>query len=181
MTENASNWCFVSEPTIFYLESKYLVLIDPLVLDGLAEKLADLPDQQSTNPKESIAPLSRPNYPMRIGLHEIDDFQPGHYQLGLNDFIAVDPDEADSEVVDVDSGTIIAIDFTYLASLAKVLTWEQYDLALQSPIGDNSAFIEINNEVGGPFYAVLSGEISYSFRGDGSYKLKIGKPILLDN
>src|SRR5208283_2800934 len=50
---------------------------------------------------------------------------------------------ADDRIFDIDTGTLIVVDLDHLGALAKILPWERYDRALQSPTGDDSPFNEI--------------------------------------
>ena len=129
--------------------------------------------ENKVNPRDSIAPYSSP---LRIGVHEVDGFQPGKYRLSASDFTRADAEDDTPEVFDIDTGTVVAIDFGYLGIVAKQLTWEQYDQALQMPIGDDSVFLAITEQVGGEFYAVIGAGSTTEFVGDGSYKLKSGTP-----
>jgi len=40
-------------------------------------------------------------------------------------------------------------------------------------------FLNINQKVGGPYYAVIDGDINSSFNSDGAYKLKSDAPLWL--
>jgi len=106
MPDKANNWCSVTDPPQLYMQSNCLVLIDPLVLDGLADQLSSLPSPDHIDPVDSIAKFAVPHYTMRIAVYKIDDFRPGYYSLSRNDFVSVSYEDPDIKVVDVDSGTI---------------------------------------------------------------------------
>jgi hypothetical protein len=116
---------------------------------------------------------------LRVGLAQVRDFCQGRYRLGNEDFEQTD-NEADFSVFDIDSGIVCVIDLDHLRSTAKALTWDRYDAFLRSQVGDNSILIAIMEQVGGPFFGMLNGNISTPFRGDGSYRLKPNAPHLVN-
>ena len=152
------------------VESGVVVLIDPLVLDGLRPRLdVDVASRIKADPREI---LSLPG-PMRVGVYRLDAFTPGVHRLSRADFQSVDGEETDDDpaTVDVDSGALIAVDVIYLPRLAQVLTWERYDWYLRSPVGDNSRWDELVREVGVTF-GLLNGDAESPFPGDGRYQLR---------
>ncbi len=158
------------------MDSKYLVLIDLLVLDGLSGQLSSLPDPITTNSIEFIAPYSDP---LRIGIYEIPDFIPGNYRFSASDLTIVDPDEKSSEIVDIDSGDMVVVDFNHLSSVARNLTWDLYDLHLQAPLNDDSIILSIIEKVGGIYFGIIGADPDTEFDGDGSYKMKGGAGVRL--
>ncbi len=156
------------------MDSKYLVLIDMLVLDGLSEQLMAIPDPKTTDPVEFIAPLAEP---LHIGVHELPDFTPGTYQFSARDLIHADPSDRSSGVVDVDTGELVLVDFAHLSSVAKNLTWDKYDLHLQAPLDDNSIIETIIEKVGGAYFGMIGADVDSEFDGDGSYKMKPGAGV----
>ena len=77
----------------------------------------------------------------------------------------------------MDSAAIVAVDINKLHELARILTWERYDFALQSPLGDDSRFLAMVDELGGPFFGLLNATDGTSFDGDGSYRIREGAPV----
>ena len=111
---------------------------------------------------------------LRIGVHTIQAFEPGMYWIGARDIVpAADDRAARGGVVDVDSGAIVVTDLDALPSVAKALTWERYD-ALFGPTGD-AKLADLLRELG-PRFAILFGDASRPFAGDGSYRLAPGAP-----
>jgi len=155
------------------ISSPLLALIDPLVLDGISPELQKLsPSEVAANP-ELVRALQGP---MKVGLHRIEDFVSGTYRIANDDIEAVVSDQGDVGAFDIDSGTLILVDLSYLARLAQILTWEKYDLALQSPADDDSCWLRFIDELGGPFFGILWGGIDTPFRGDGTYRIRSGAP-----
>jgi len=155
------------------ISSPLLALIDPLVLDGISPELQKLsPSEVAANP-ELVRALQGP---MKVGLHRIEDFVSGTYRIANDDIEAVVSDQGDVGAFDIDSGTLILVDLSYLARLAQILTWEKYDLALQSPADDDSCWLRFIDELGGPFFGILWGDIDTPFRGDGTYRIRSGAP-----
>jgi hypothetical protein len=176
-TKPTSNVSFGSEPVKLQLSTPYIVSIDPLALDGLRDRLQLLEGRTPTEQRQLLKTLS---VPLRIGLHEVKDFRPGLYSVSRNDFEAIEGSEADERVVDVDSGTIVLADLAHLARVARVLTWERYDRALQAQPGDDSAFRTMERELGGPFFAIVTGSVDSSFQGDGAYRLRSASPRIIE-
>jgi hypothetical protein len=157
----------------FQMSSSLLVLIDPLVLDGLSVQLQRLLPSELAAKPELIRTLPGP---MKVGLHRVEDFVPGTYRIANNDVEVVNPDQIDERAFDIDSGTLILADLSYLSRLAQILTWEKYDGALQSPAGDDSSWLRLTEEVGGPFFGILWGDVDTPFQGDGTYRIKSRAP-----
>ena len=174
--EVVRNFFFYGEPIEIELSGPHILLIDPLALDGLSADLQTLYEIPLSEILKRIRELSGG---LRIGLAQVRDFCQGRYRLGNGDFEETD-DEADTSVFDIDSGTVCVIDLNHLRSTAKALTWDRYDAFLQSQAGDNSIWITIMKEVGGPFFGMLNGDVSTPFRGDGSYRLKPNAPHLMN-
>lgn len=169
---DARNFSFSGEPIEFALSCPFVVLIDPIALDGLNAELQAI----SYSPLAERPKLIRllPGF-MRVGVEPIDRFHPGIYRLGNEDLEETDDQEA-AGTFDIDTGTVCVVDLNYLGPTAKTLTWQRYDNFLRSPTGDNSLWVEMTQEIGGFFFGMLSGDISTPFRGDGRYKLRSGAP-----
>jgi hypothetical protein len=160
-------------PIEFQMSSSFLVLIDPLVLDGISSELQKLLLPQVAANPQLIRALPGP---MKVGLHCVDDFFPGTYCISNDDLENADSNHEDVGVFEIDTGTLILADLGYLPRLAQILTWERYDRALQSPAGDDSSRLRFAEELGGPFFGILWGDINTPFQGDGAYKIKRGVP-----
>jgi hypothetical protein len=170
--EPLRNFSFRGEPIEFRLSCPYVLLIDPLALDGLS---ADL--QVISEARLDEIPAMTHNLPggLRIGVTEISDFSPGMHSLGNLDFEEAD-DEDSLSTFDIDSGAVCVIDLEHMGITSKALTWNRYDAFLRSQAGDNSIWVDIVTEVGGPFFGMLNGDVATPFRGDGTYRLKPGRP-----
>jgi hypothetical protein len=126
-----------------------------------------------------------------IACYTIPEFQPGLFTLDPHDIKKFgdeeedydygEAEEQDTEVGDkfssypwvgVDSGTLIVADVAHVRELAKLLTWEQYDLALQN----EEVFGQIIDALGGPFFALMHGSClpGMEFDGDGTYTIPVG-------
>ena len=163
-------------PIEFQMSSSLLVLIDPLVLNGLSVELQKLsPSEVAENP-ELIRALPGP---MKVGLHRVEGLVPGTYRIANADLESADSNDADVGVFEIDTGTLILADLGYLPRHAQILTWERYDHALRSPAGDDSIWLRFVEELGGPFFGLLWGDIETPFQGDGTYRIKIGAPRLV--
>ena len=166
VTTNAS---FDGGPVRLDLQSGRLVLIDPLALDGLHEELravsAALPSEQPT----MLQALGAQG--LRIGFEELSAFEPGVYQLDLEAFESVDAQDSHPGVFEIDSGTVVVIDLSALLAVVSNLTWDRYDHLLQSPIGDDSRLMAINDNVGGARFAIISADANRPFSGDGAFRL----------
>jgi hypothetical protein len=174
MSEQISNSSFDSRPVRMELTSDRLLLIDPLALDGLAGDLAVLGSVERASFSSALAGL--PGH-LRIGVHVLEDFSPGTYELALDAFEAVANEEGDPEVFDIDTGTVVVIDLSLLAEVAKAFTWDKYDEMLQAPLGDDSGMDELNRDVGRAGFAIISADADTPFSGDGSFRIKQGHPI----
>jgi hypothetical protein len=172
VTKNVSD---TIRPIEFQMSSSLLVLIDPLVLDGLSMELQRLvPSEVAANPG-LIRALPGP---MKVGLHRVADFAAGTYRISNDDLEGIGNDEADERVCDIDTGTLILADLSYLPALAGILTWERYDGALRSP-ADDDCWSRFTEELGGPFFGILWGDIDTPFQGDGTYRIKSEAPRLV--
>lgn len=170
-----TNISFDGRPIEIVVNSAYLVLLDPLVLDGLRANLQSL---AGCRPAERAGMLRNLPGPMRIGVHEITGFRPGNYRLAASDLEAFDEDNvSDDGVCDVDSGAIIIADIGKLDAIATILTRERYDYLLRSPLEDDSRYLALIDELGGPYFGLLNPADGTAFNGDGSYKLREGSPI----
>lgn len=174
---SARNVSFDGRPIEVAVTSPFLVLIDPAVLDGAREALQTLAGASEAEKAANARILASP---MPIAVHRIAEFRPGFYRLSASDLEAVDDDaRPDANVCATDTGAIIVVDVNKLADVARVLTWERYDLALQSPLGDDSAFLALVDELGGPFFGLLSSAEDTPFKGDGCYRLRSGAPVTI--
>jgi len=195
-----SNVSFDGQPIEFLVSVPFIVLIDPLVLDGWSKDFESLPSALAGR-IEFIQSLPTS---MRVGVQEIIGFRPGLYRLGPEDFKEVwsdDPDAddedvdidgdlsdddvdrltlegraADDRIFDIDTGSLIVVDLDHLGLLARVLPWERYDHALQSPKGDDSRFNEVCEELGGAYFGIISADAGTPFQGDGTYRLRKSAP-----
>ena len=152
------------------LESRYVVLIDPLALDGLSDQLAQigaLPVSQQLPELQALA-----EHGLRIGVQEVEIAGPGLYQVGLDSFEAAGAAQSDPGVFDIDTGTVILIDLHALSAVARAFTWDRYDALLQAPPDDDSMLAAINDEVGGPRFAIVSADADSPFTGDGAFRLR---------
>ncbi len=126
-----------------------------------------------------------------MSCYRIEDFRPGFYTLDPRDIQKLGDEEQDfdysegehavTEPVDnatsfpfaaVDSGALIVADVAHLPKLVTLLTWEQYDLALQ----DDAVFANIIEALGGAYFAVIHGGCmpGMEFDGDGTYTIPPG-------
>jgi hypothetical protein len=166
------NFSFRGEPIEFELSGPYIVLIVPRALDGLGADLQSISEIARGELPERIRGLPGG---LRIGLTRISDFRPGRYRLG-NEGFEETGGEADPSIFDFDGGTVCVVDLIHLGSTAKALTWDRYDAFLRSQAGDNAIWIDITQEIGGPFFGMLHGDVATPFRGDGSYRSKPNTP-----
>jgi hypothetical protein len=155
-------------PVRFRLESDHVVLIDPLALDGLSQELAEVGKLPASEQRSRLQALGKQG--LRIGVHAVA--VPGVYQIGVDSFEAAAAGETDPAVFDVDTGTVIVIDGGALSAVARTLTWDRYDAFLRAPVNDDSILLTINQEVGGPRFAIVSADAGSSFSGDGAFRLK---------
>jgi hypothetical protein len=145
--------------------SPWLVLIDPLALDLSQRALQALEELPETAQRQRLAAAS-PH--LRIGVHEIDGFTPGRYRIDADDLVPTA--EQGSDIVDVDSGAIVMTGLDRLPKLAAVLTWERYDASLRA--NGEAVLRQVRAALGGPRFALLSGDASRPFAGDGAYRLR---------
>jgi hypothetical protein len=169
------NASFGGEHARFVVESTQVVLIDPIALDGLASQLAEIGSSPGADQATQLHALG--DLGLRIGLAGVP--VAGTYEIGPDSFEAADLDSADPGVFDIDSGTVVIVDLSALAAVAHHFTWDRYDALLQLPVGDYSILEEVNAEVGGPRFAVVSASEAGSFNGDGAFRLRAGQPALL--
>jgi hypothetical protein len=164
------NASFDGRPVRLQLESGHLVLIDPLALDGLSKELAEVGKLPLVEQLTQLQALGA--HGLRIGAHELAGATPGTYEIRLDSFEAAADSDRDPRVFDIDTGTVVIIDGGALSAVAVALTWERYDRFLQAAIGDDSILTEINREVGGPRFAIVSADADSPFSGDGAFRLR---------
>jgi len=174
--EPVRNFSSRGEPIEFELSCPSVLLIDPLALDGLSAELQTMSEVPLGDMPEMIRDLPGG---LRIGLAQVSHFRIGRW-LGNDDLEETD-DGTDPSVFDIDSGRVCIVDLDHAGLTAKALTWDRYDAFLRSQVGDNSIWIDIVEEVGGPFFGMLNGDVSTPFRGDGSYRLKANTPHSMNN
>lgn len=177
VTTLALNVASEHRPAAFRLSSPELVALDPLVLDGMSEELQHIGRSPAEGRRERLAGLTGT---LKIGLHRVAAFVPGVYQVGLDDLDRLPDAGSESDTFEVDTGTIVFIDLAYLAPVAAALTWDRYDEALRSQLGDDSAWLTLTDEVGGPYFGVLFADAEHLFSGDGAYRLRPGVPKRLE-
>lgn len=170
--QQVRNFSFRGEPIEFELSCPHMVLMDPLALDGLSAELQTISQAPRSEMLETIRALPSG---LRLGLAEVSNFRSGVYRLG-NEDLEEAAEENSPSIFDIDSGTVCVVDLDHLGLTANALTWDRYDAFLRSQIGDNSIWTNIIEQVGGPFFGMLSGDVSTPFRGDGSYRLKANAP-----
>jgi hypothetical protein len=159
---------FDGTPVTLHLESKYIVAIDPLALDGLSHELAELTNVDEAEQFKKLKALGE--FGLRIGLQAVES--PGAYRLDNYSFEYDDSDDDDPALFDVDSGTIVLIDLPALGAVARSLTWDRYDKFLQAEPDDYSIMEAVNLEVGGPRFVMIPGDGNTPFQGDGRYRLR---------
>jgi len=167
------NSSFDGRPVRIDLKSHRLLIIDPLALDGLRDQLAAIGAAEAHEHVALVKALAG----LRVGLHEVEHFQPGTYELDLDSFEQADLGDATPEVFEVDSGAVVIIDLTILEAVARAFTWERYDALLQSPPGDDSAVDALIHEVGSGGFAIVSADAAKHFSGDGAFRLKHDHPV----
>jgi hypothetical protein len=166
------NVSFDGSPVEFEARSSHLVLIDPIALHALAADIAAIAGEPADVQVRALAAM-----PGLLGVG-VQPVPPGHghrFQLTLDDFEPAG-EATGPAVVDVDSGVVIVADLERLARIAAVLTWDRYDWLLQAPLGDVSRDQAITSEIGGPCFALIGGDASRAFAGDGAYRLRPGRP-----
>ncbi len=169
------NASFDGTPCRFQLDSEHVVLIDPLALDGLSSQLAEvgnLPESERFSKLQALGELG-----LRIGVQALSGATPGMYQIDLDSFEAADASDIDPAVFDIDTGTVIVINGGALSAVARALTWDRYDALLQAPVDDRSILTQINEEVGGPRFAIVSADAARPFSGDGAFRLKADRLV----
>jgi hypothetical protein len=166
------NIAFDGTPVEFEAASGYVVLVDPLALDALAAEIAALAGQPLEARLRALAAV--PGF-LQVGVQAVPPGDGHRFRLTLDDFEAVG-EMTGPEIVDVDSGTMIVADLDALPRLAAVLTWDRYDWLLQAPLGDRTRDDAVTAEVGGPCFALVSGDADRAFGGDGAYRLRPGRP-----
>lgn len=167
-----SNIAFDGTPVEFEAASGYVVLIDPLALDQLAAEIGALAGHPLEARLRALAAM--PGF-LQVGVQPIPPGDGHRLELTLDDFEPVG-EMTGPEVVDIDSGTMIVADLDALPRLAAVLTWDRYDWMLQAPLGDRSREQGLTTEVGGPCFALVSGDTDRAFGGDGAYRFLPGRP-----
>ena len=173
MTRKALNVSFGRRSVLFRSSSPDLVAVDPLVLDAMSDELQQI---GSAPAGERLRKLAALEGPLKIGLYRIPAFEPGLYEIGLDDLERLQTAGSESGSFEVDTGTIVFLDSAYLAPVAAALTWDRFDRALQSPVGDDTAWLSLGDQVGGQYFGILSADASSSFSGDGVYRLRSGVP-----
>ena len=164
------NASFDGRPVRMQLASKYIVLIDPLALDGLSGQIAQIGALPVSEQLPKLKALAE--HGLRVGVQEVETAGPGLYDIGLDSFEAAGATETDPHVFDIDTGTVVLIDIQALSAVARALTWDRYDAMLQAPLDDDSILAAINLEVGGPRFAIVSADAASPFTGDGAFRLK---------
>ena len=170
VTTNAS---FDGGPVRLDVQSGRLVLIDPLALDGLHDELTAVSAAPPSEQRTMLQALGAQG--LRIGFEELSAFQPGVHQLDLEAFESVDARDSHPGVFEIDSGTVVVIDLSALSAVARALKWDRYDELLQRPVGDDSLLEEINADVGGARFAIISADAGRPFSGDGAFRLLTGR------
>jgi hypothetical protein len=161
----------------FLLETPYVVLVDPLLIEALLPRVTRLLSSPSLPTLPGLVTCLRKAHPcMSVGVYAVSGFQPGWYQLELTNILRAAADAAATDLVDVDSGTIVLADYAHLEAICTHLNWKAYDLALRCR--DDQEFFNIEKRIGGPFYAVASGCSGLGeFEGDGRYRIKPGSLV----
>jgi hypothetical protein len=160
------------QPLSLFVQSRFLVLIDPLALDLLRDSLQALSSLCEAHQIERLGQLTTT---MRIGVREIVGFTPGSYRLGPGD---IEPARRKGrDVVDVDSGAIVVTGLDSLPAVAKALTWERYDALLGVEADKTARWLA---KVLGPRVAILQADADRRFSGDGAYRLARRAPTRID-
>jgi hypothetical protein len=193
VSDELTNISFDGSPVRIRLKSPLVALFDPLALDLIRELT------QPETPFSVVEFLSRANSRYSaIACFEIADFRPGFYSLDPRDIkkFSDEDDDFDYESRElpetnapdtvssfpfaaVDSGALVIADIAYIAVLAGVMTWEEYDRGLE----DESVFGSITNKLGGPYFALIQGgcDLGIDFDGDGTYTIPRGALKPADN
>jgi hypothetical protein len=157
--------------TSFRLDTGLVVLIDPLALDGLRDIFThEFAARLAADPSLVRAV---PGF-LRVGIHRVIPFAPAIYRASRRGIEQVDDagSEEDCGLFDIDTGSVVLVDVHHLASVAKALTWERYDWALQASLGDTSRWEAIARDAGGEVFGILDADLDSHFPGDGRYRLR---------
>lgn len=151
------------EPLVLLLQSRFVVLVDPLTLDLLRDPLQALSSLCETHQIERLEQLTTT---LRIGVREIEGFAPGLYRVGPGD---IEPARHKGrDIVDVDSGAIVVTGLDSLPAVAKDLTWERYNALLGVEAARTARWFA---KVLGSRFAILQADADRPFSGDGAYRL----------
>jgi hypothetical protein len=171
------NASFDGRPARFRIESGHVVLIDPLALDGLSPELIRISELPEAERLFKLGALG--DHGLRIGVQPFDPVPGGLFQIVRDYFEAVDPDDTDPAVFDVDTGTVVVIDGAALGRVARSLTWQRYDDLTRAEVDDHSVLHQINRDVGSPRFAIVSADANSPFTGDGCFRLKPSGLVLI--
>jgi hypothetical protein len=172
-------------PIEFWADSPDLLCFDPMALDFLAEQLGSMPPLSQDALRDRLIELCQNASDMAY--YQIEDFSPGLFRLDLHDICKFgseeedmsdeewersqsDQDEVPPQYFAVDSAAILIADISHLKQLTQVLTPEQYDLAM----AEDTVLPEINEALGGPYYALAMPCSELEFDGDGTYMIRKG-------
>ena len=157
---------FDGSPVTLRTDSRYVVAIDPLALDGLANQFADLITASETEQLGRLKAFG--HFGLRIGVQDVGGS--GTFRFSNQSFESSHAED-DPAVFDVDSGSVVLVDLPALGAVARSLTWDRFNQLLQSD--DDSIVDAVNREVGGePRFVILFGNADTPFEGDGSYRLR---------
>lgn len=185
-----SNVSFDGSPIRFRLDSPLIVFFDPSYIDVIRDELSEIPPERSGDIRTV---LWRMNGSLsQLGCMAVTDFRPGMYRLdprGIRKFGDEDDDlsfdeEAKAEddpTIDpakyqfagTDSAAFVFVDFACIREFVRVFEWEKWDRVLR---GDDSIIPQINDSLGGPHFAIVSGGTmnGMEFDGDGTYTIMPG-------
>src|SRR5688500_16624573 len=107
------NASFDGRPIRLQIESGHLVLIDPLVLDGLSQQLAEVGRLPVAEQFSKLHALGE--HGLRIGVQELGGAAPGTYEVGLSCFKVADESDTDASIFDIETGTVVVIDGSALS------------------------------------------------------------------
>lgn len=155
------------------LESRFLIVADPLALEGL--RSIALPPKENLTRSVLSSSLSTLRNGFRVYVHEIPRFSPGTYRIAFEDIVTTD-EEVPGSSASVDSGSLVFFDYAKHEAVLTHLTWESFDLALQD--ATTKRFEEITRKVGARCFGIMVGNANTrgDFGGDGSYALKKNTP-----